>query len=153
VRRTAVVVVLLVLAAAAAYDAAIALGWIGMGTVSGFGPRGYDVVHVAAFAALFVATVLCLPGDPHPRPLPALLAPAGVAFVVARFYSYDAYYLPALRRMSDHGEVAPAIVYMLVVAAIVVLALSLTRPHVGLRAAAALLFVSMIVAVLEDAGH
>jgi hypothetical protein len=72
---------------------------------------------------------------------------------VARFYSYDPYYLPALRRISDQGEVAPPVIYALVAVTAAVFVLSLLRPRVGLRAAAALLLVSMAVSALEGAGH
>lgn len=152
-RRSAVIVVLIALAAATAYDVAIAAGWIAMRAEPGNSPRGYDVVRVVAVVALFAGALLCLSGDPRPRPLPALLAPMGVAYVVARFYSYDPYYLPALRRISDHGEVAAPVLYALVAVTAAVLVLSLIRPRIGLRAAAALLFVSMVLSALEGAGH
>jgi hypothetical protein len=153
VRRLAVVAVLLVLAAATAYETAVAAGWIAMGSEPGGGPRGDSAVRIAVVVALFVGALLCLSGDPRPRPLPALLAPAGVAYVVARFYSYDPYYLPTLRRMSDLGEVAPPVIYALVAVTAAVFVLSLVRPRIGLRAAAALLLVSMAVSALEGAGH
>jgi hypothetical protein len=153
VRRTAVIVVLVVLAAATAYETAVAAGWIAMGTEPGGGRRGDSAVRIAVVVALFAGALLCLSGDPRPRPLPALLAPAGVAYLVARFYSYDPYYLPALRRISDQGEVAPPVIYALVAVTAAVFVLSLLRPRVGLRAAAALLLVSMAVSALEGAGH
>jgi hypothetical protein len=146
-----------VLAAASAYETAVALGWVELGREPGAGPAGGDVVLVAALLALLAGVVHCwrravrgggVAGLPE-----ALLGPAAVAFVAARFYSYDPYYLPTLRRMSDDGVVADRWILLLVVLAVLAALVTRLRPRAGLGATATLLFVSALTAFWEDAGH
>jgi uncharacterized membrane protein YbaN (DUF454 family) len=74
-----------------------------------------------------------------PRLALALLAPAAAAFAVARFYTYDPYFSPTLRRYSDDGAMPPAWLLLLAAASIVVGVLSWRTPRVGAAATAATL--------------
>jgi len=54
-----------------------------------------------------------------------LLAPVGTAFVVARWYSFDPYYAPTLRRHSDDGFVSG--VWIVALVGLALAAAALTR--------------------------
>jgi hypothetical protein len=143
-------VVLVVLAACTVHQVAVAAGWLAIGRQSGEDPTGTTAVVIAALVALIAgATAL---GVRVPSRLAPLVPLAAVAFVVARFYSFDAYYAPALRRMSDGGLVAPGLIYALIMATVVVAALMTKRPRAA-PAGAGLLVVLAFVALVESAGH
>jgi hypothetical protein len=74
-----------------------------------------------------------------PRPALALLAPAAAAFAVARFYAYDPYFSPTLRRYSQDGAVEPAWLLGLTAGSIAVGVLSWRMPRVGGPATAVVL--------------
>ena len=155
--RPFAVTILAVLAAATAYEAAVALGWLAVGPEPGQAPAGNGLVLGAAVLALFAGAGLCLvhawgPG-PEVDALGWLLAPAAAAFVLARFYTYDPYYAPTLRRMSDDGLVADSWVYMLVGLALLAGALVRIRPRAGLGATALVLLLSAVTALAEGGGH
>jgi len=78
---------------------------------------------------------------------------AAAAFVVVRFYGYDPYYAPTLRRFSDDGSVAPVWVYGLVLGLVVAAGLIMVRPHVGFPATAILLLVCLGTVFAMGAGH
>jgi hypothetical protein len=140
-----------VLLAAACYEAAVALGILHLGDAPGDGPPGEGVVLVAALAALVVAAGLA--AFASRRRLVWLLAPAGVALVVARFYSYDPYYLPTLRRMSDDGAVSGRwVVFLCAAAATAAVAVRL-RLRAGTFLTVAGTLLSFATVVFEGAGH
>jgi hypothetical protein len=109
--RAVLVVLELVVAAAAVYELADALGWLELGGYSGDGPAGEDGLVAAACVALLVAGVGALAtaigGGRHLSRLWVPLPLLGAAFVGARFYTYDPYYFPTLRRISDGGVIDP----------------------------------------------
>jgi hypothetical protein len=90
---------------------------------------------------------------PHVEASASLLAPAAAAFVLARFYTYDPYYAPTLRRMSDDGLVADAWVYVLVGLALLAAVLVRLRPRAGLGATSLVMVLSAFTALAEGAGH
>ena len=145
-----------VLATAAVYEAAVAIGLIDLGRLPGDGPRGEGFVLALAVSTLIAGAVLALVLAAQKAPATTtarLFAPAGVAFVVARFYTFDPYYLPALRRMSDGGLVSAEWVWALAVAAA---AVAIVMPRAGrpaLVATSVLLLVAAGTAVLASAGH
>jgi hypothetical protein len=107
--RVPTVAVVLVLAACL-QQALVATGVIPMGSVSGAAPPFSFLGLVALLALLFTGGLLVawsfqradewhLAGSPGV----VLLAAAGALLVLTRYYSYDPYYLPTLRRISD-GE-------------------------------------------------
>jgi hypothetical protein len=142
--------VLAVLAVCTFHQVAVAAGWIAIGPQGGDDPTGTTAVVIAALVAM-VAGAVALGAAARSRLAP-LVPLAAVAFVVARFYTFDSYYAPALRRMSDGGLVAPGLIYALIVAAVVVAALITRRPRAA-PAGAALVVVLAFVALFESAGH
>ena len=153
----ATVLVVAMLGAAAVYEAAVAAGWVALGTAPGSGPPGEGAVRAAAAAAAVAGAVVCsLLRRRRELRLPALLplaAPAAAGFALARFYTFDPYYLPTLRRMSEGGVVATSWIVALAVIAVVVALLVRVWPRVGLPAMALFLFVSVGTALFESTGH
>ena len=141
---------LAVLVVCTLHQVAAAAGWIAVGPQSGDDPTGTTAVVIAALVAM-VAGAVALGASVRSRLAP-LVPLAAVAFVVARFYTFDSYYAPALRRMSDGGLVAPGLIYALIVAAVVVAVLIAKRPAAA-PAGALLLVVLAFVALAESAGH
>ena len=88
-------------------------------------------------------SALCVPS----RGLPA------AAFLVARFYTFDPYYLPTLRRMSDGGLVSPALVFAVAALALCAAAITSVRPQAGRFMAAPVILVSAFLALVADGGH
>jgi hypothetical protein len=82
-----------------------------------------------------------------------LVAPAAAAFVVARFYSFDDYYLPTLRRMSDGGLVPGKWIVGLVVIALLAAVATKIRPRIGIAMTSFVLFMSALTAGAEGIGH
>jgi hypothetical protein len=142
---------LTVLAGATVYEALVAAGVIELGSLPGEGAPGEGVIRLCAFAAVVAGAALAALA-PGTRCL-WFLAPAGAAFLIARFYTFDPYYLPTLRRMSDDGIVPPWLVYA--VAAVAVLAAVLVhRGTPGWRTVTSLvLLASGVLAVFASAGH
>jgi hypothetical protein len=150
-RRTLVFpLVLAVLAGCTLHQVAVAASWIAMGPEGGDDPTCTTAVVIAALVAL-VAGAVALGATVRSRLAP-LVPLAAVSFVVARFYTFDSYYAPALRRMSDGGLVAPGLIYALIVAAVVVAVLIAKRPRTA-PTGAVLLVVLAFVALVESAGH
>jgi hypothetical protein len=106
-RRTTIVPVCVVLLAAALYEAAVALRLVSMGKLPGTEPAGGVWVFRLAMLALVAGialSLLALRREAVPQRLQVLLAPSALAFVIARYYTFDPYYLPTLRRMSTGCE-------------------------------------------------
>jgi hypothetical protein len=143
-----------VLTTVTAYEAATALGLIGIGSLPGEGPPGGDVVRVIAAIGLLAAALLAagLAGlGPAAPAVSALLAPAAAAFMVAHFYSFDPYYAPSLIRYSS-GIIAPAVVFTVVALAIAAGLLTRARPWLGLFLSAALVLACALIAFLAGIG-
>ena len=121
-----------------------------MGPQSGDDPTGTTAVVVAALVALISGAIAL--GTRLRSRLAPLVPLAAVAFVVARFYTFDSYYAPTLRRMSDGGLVAPGVIYALIATAVVVAALIAKWPAAA-PAGALLLVLSAVLALAESAGH
>jgi hypothetical protein len=142
--------VLAVLAVCTLHQVAVAAGWIAMGPQGGDDPAGTTAAIIAALVAM-VAGALALAATVRSRLAP-LVPLAAVAFVVARFYTFDSYYAPALRRMSDGGLVAPGLIYALILAGLVIAAL-MTKWPAAAPAGALLIVFSALLALVESAGH
>ncbi len=155
--RAITLAVLVVLIAAAAYQAAVALGWLSIGPLPGQAPAGYGLVLGAALLALVVGAGLCAVYASWPRPpadaLAGLIGPAAAAFVVARFYSFDPYYAPTLRRMSDDGLVPESWVYAVIALALLTAVLAGLRPRVALTLTTLVLLLSAVTALAAGLGH
>ena len=103
---------LVLVVAACVQQTLIACGVIPMGTVPGDAQPLWFVSTAALLALLFTGGLLVawsfraidewkLAGSPAV----VLLMLAGALLVLAHFYSYDPYYLPTLRRISDYEDV------------------------------------------------
>jgi hypothetical protein len=149
--RAAPAAVVAVLVGAACYEASVALRLLDVGPQPGQGPPSGGVVLVLALAALVAGAALVAAAPRHP--LAWLLAPAAAALVVARFFSFDPYYAPTLRRMSDGGAVSPAWVAFVAAAALAAGVALRTGRRSGAFLSAAVLVLSFATAVFEGAGH
>jgi hypothetical protein len=151
----AVAVILAALGVATVYEALIAAGAIDLGTEPGAAPGGAGAVLAIALAAMLIGAVAAARwSGPRRRPQMAeLLAPAAAAFLVARFYTFDPYYLPTLRRASDGGLVAPEVVYLLAGLALVAGLLVRLRPRVGLWLTSVVMIGCALFAWVAYGGH
>ena len=110
----------------AVYELLVALGVLGLGPQPGDAPAGAAVIVPLALLALLLLGGLLLAAAMGGRgwngwgrlTVPAAAAAAGT-FLVARFYSYDPYYAPYLRRMSEDVLVACRWIAFLVAATLV----------------------------------
>jgi hypothetical protein len=149
--RLSIAIVLFVLVGATIYEALVALGVIDLGALPGEGPPGEGLARLLALvavlvgAAIVVAAPLAAPG--------AFLAPAAGAFLLARFYTFDPYYLPTLRRMSDQGLLSPLLVYSVVAVAIAVALVSGRWPGVGRYLGPPIALAASLLAFAAGGGH
>jgi hypothetical protein len=124
-----------VLVAAAAYQLALALGTPSVGAEPGADPPGQWLVVWIAFLAMLLgaaaAGIAFLSSVPRAV---ATYAPAAAAVLVTRFYDYDPYYAPSLRRFSEGGNVAAVWVFALAVAAVFVGVIAVRVPRTGAAA-------------------
>lgn len=145
------------LTGAALYETAVALGVISLGVVPGDGPPAEGAILlvgvVAALAGSGLAAAYAACPYPIPRALVGLLAPAGAAFLIARFYTHDPYYLPTLRRMSDDGLVSVSWVFLLAAAAVAAGLLTVVSRRAGMGLTAVLLPLSALTALAAGLGH
>jgi hypothetical protein len=149
-------VVVGILAVATCYEAAFALGMLSLGPSPGEGPRGETPVFGAAFLALLFSGPLLVACSLRPAmtrlaPVPLVSLGAG-SFVVARYYSYDPYYGPTLRRMSE-GVVAGSWIILVVVFAVAAAWSALRSPRLGLVLVSAVCWLSAITALVMGTGH
>ena len=153
--RIRVLAVLAVLSGATAYEVLVALGVIGLGTVPGAGPPGGEIALVLAMLALVVGafTVLWIARSSQRTRLAEFLAPAAAAFLVARFYTFDDYYLPTLRRASDEGLLAPELVWGTAAVALVAGVLVRVRSRIGLALTAPVMLACGLCAWVAYGGH
>jgi hypothetical protein len=146
--------VVLVLFAAAAYEAAVALEWISMGSLPGQEAPGQAVATIAAFLALLTGILATLVSRRILHRWPATLVPvAGAAYMTAHYYAFDSYYLPSLRRFSDSGGVSSIWVYGVVVSAVIVALAIRRRPSVAPVLSPIVLLICAGTVVAEGFGH
>jgi hypothetical protein len=143
--------VLCALVGATVYETLVALGAIELGYVPGDGPPGEGLVLSIALVAMLAGGGLV--AFRPPAPFGALVAPAAAAFLVARFYTFDPYYLPTLRRMSDGGLVSPALVFAVAALALCAAAITLARPRAGRFMAPPVILACAFLALVVDGGH
>jgi hypothetical protein len=144
-----------VLAAATAYEALVALGVIELGSLPGDDPPGAGIVLAAAVVSMLggAAFALGMGGFGGRSSTAELLSPAAAAFLVARFFTFDPYYAPALRRYSDSGLVSPLLVAVLVLVALAAAVLTHARPRAGLLLTAPVVLACALTALLMAVGH
>jgi hypothetical protein len=148
--------VLVVLAAAMAYEATAALGGISLGKVPGAEPTGESYLVLAAVVALLGgAASSAIYARRSPSAVgswPMLLAPSAVAFVSTRFYTFDPYYAPELRRFSEGRAIGGWIVALVVLGALACVLVRI-RPRLGLNMSSAVLVLSAWTALIVAGGH
>jgi hypothetical protein len=150
------ILVLTVLVIATGYELAFALGLLPLGRLPGKGPEGSNVAVVAGLLAMVSGAVLSfvVPSSSRlTRGLAGLLAPAGAAFITARFYTFDPYYLPTMRRISEGGVISPAWIFGLVAAAVVAGVCAWLWPPLGSRLTGIVLILCIVTTFLQAAGH
>ena len=153
--RKAALLILLVLAGAAAYEAAVALEWIPVGTQPGEGARYEGYVLVFAVGATLAGVVVSLMlATRRQRSAPAaFFAAAAAALMVAHYYTFDTYYLPSLTRYSDSASFSPTWVYSVAIAGALASLLALERSRIGLMASAIVSLLCLFTIVFSGFGH
>ena len=152
--RIAVGLMLGLLVGATLYETLVALQVIELGSQPGDGPPGEQAVALIAVCAMLVAAGLALVAALGARvPFVALLPPAAAAFLVARFYTFDPYYLPTLRRFSDDGMLPPALVYGMVALAIGAALLTRFNRRVGAALSVPVILACALFAQVVVGGH
>jgi hypothetical protein len=146
--------VVLVLLAAAAYEAAVALEWISMGSLPGQEARGQAVATIAAFVAFLTGIVATLVSRRILHRWPATLVPvAAAAYMVAQYYTYDSYYLPSRTRFSDSGSISSVWIYGVAAAAVLVALTIRRRPSVAPVLTPIVVLICAGTVVAEGFGH
>jgi hypothetical protein len=144
--------VVLVLLAASAYELALGLGWLSMGSQPGQEAKGQSAVTIAAFLALLIGMGSAVVSR-GAHWWPQLLVPvAAASYMTAHYYAFDPYYLPSLRRFST-GIISPIWLYGVVVAAVVVALAIRRRPNVAPPLTPLVLFVCACTVFAEGLGH
>lgn len=140
---------LTVLGCAAVYESLIAARVIPLGSEPGRGATGSGAVFGVALIALLcgaaVSGVWTLSASRARHVVLALLAPAGAAYVLTRWLSFDPYYLPTLRRYSS-GGVSGVWIAVVCLAGAAAAVLVTVRPRAGAAAVSAVLVVSGLTA-------
>ena len=152
----AILMLLAVLFVATAYEIAFALSWVSPGRLPGQGPPGSDLVVVAGLFTLVIGSLVAFLVEARSTLLTVLLAclaPMGGAFVVARFYTFDPYYLPTMRRIADNGVVSEGWVFGLLVLAIVAGVVTWLQPSRGSGLTGLLLFFCAFTTIWQAGGH
>jgi hypothetical protein len=146
---------LAVVVAAAIYESALALSWIATRPVSER-PAQWIVV-VVGIVAIVVQTIVFAFASGRDSLRAAALVPtiplAAAWLLIARFQSFDPYYLPTLRRISDHGLLNPNLVWTLVLLALLASGISVFRRPIGMAISAPLLLVIALTTWLASTGH
>ena len=147
-------VVLLVLLGAAAYEAAVALEWIPVGTEPGENARFEGLVTALAFLALLTGAVISLVLAVRDRRsvLAALLPGAATMLMIAVYYTFDTYYLPTLTRYSESGAFSPTWVYGVAIASVPAWFFSLAKPRIGFVVGAAVIILCLFTVIFVGIG-
>jgi len=160
IARRLLPVLVAVVAVGAVYELLVALGVLGLGPQPGDAPAGAAVIVPLALLALLLVGGLLLAAAMGGRgwngwgrlTVPAAGA-AAAAFLVARFYSYDPYYAPYLRRMSEDGLVAGRSIAFLVAATLVSGLLVRRWPRVASAGTALGMWAIALTAAVAGLGH
>jgi hypothetical protein len=152
--RIAVIAALVVLVFATTYEALVAFGVIELGALPGEGPPGEQFIALIAVLTMLVAAGLALFAALGARvPFLVLLPPTAAAFLVARFYTFDPYFLPALRRYSDQGMLPPELVYGIAALALGAAVLTLVHRRAGAALSVFAILACAFFAQVVPGGH
>ena len=149
----AVLVVVVLLGLAAAFELAIALEVISMGSDPDGDAPGDPIVFSGALLAMVVGAGLAAAMLVNRRIAwpAALLAPAAAAFLVCDYYTFDPYYLPDLRRYSE-GIVPPYWIFGLAALALITGWQVRARSPLGLAATIAVMPLCAMTAMMLGIG-
>jgi hypothetical protein len=148
--------VVAILVAAACWELAVALKWVAFGQQSGEGAPGEGIAVGVAWVAMLAALVYSAAKGLRNRAAARadiVMPLAAAGLTAARFYSFDPYYAPYLRRFSDGGLVNPGWVYALAAASLIIAVLIKARVSGAVGLTAILLFLCIGTIMLEGAGH
>jgi hypothetical protein len=145
----------LLLVGAAAYEAAIALEWIPLGTDPGEGARYEGLVMALAAIAMLAGVIVSLVLAARlRRSVPAsFFSLAAAALMVAHYYTFDTYYLPTLTRYSDSGSFSGAWVFSVAITGALVSLLAFVHPLFGFMATAVVIPLCLLTIVFAGFGH
>ena len=135
-----------VMGVSAAYDAAVALKWIPVGTVSGEGARFEGIFLAAGGLAMLVGTITSLfLARANRRWTPGvLLGAVAAALVAAHAYTFNTYDLPSLMRYTESGMPSATGVGWIVAAGLLSSLFSLMFPVIGFVLTSAVLTVCLV---------
>lgn len=134
----------------------MALKWVSFGKEPGDAAPGERIAVTAALVAMLAGVFYSAAkglSDRAATRIDVALPLAAAGLTAARFYSFDPYYAPDLRRFSDGGLVRPAWVYALAAASLLVALLIRLRVPGAAGLTALLLFLCSGTVLLEGAGH
>jgi hypothetical protein len=144
-----------VVLAGAAHQAAVAFGWLSIGPLPGQQASGQPFVFGSALVAL-VLLGAALPASAAAGLRVAAtpcIAVAAALLVVARFYSFDPYYAPYLRRMSDGGLLPGRWIVFVVACALAASLLAARATRSGQVAVALVCWLAFGTAFVSGLGH
>ena len=149
------------LAAATAYETADALRIIKVSEVPGRGPAYEGPLIAVTVLALLAAAPVLLVAAAWPRLGVRIAAVPGLwlvpslcaALVLARFYAFDPYYAPTLRRASDGGILSWAWIGLGLGVSAVVAAFAARVPRAATVFIAGVLLYTALTVLLARAGH
>ena len=148
------------LSVAACYEALVAFGVVSIGPNPGQGPTHEGIVLAVALLTLVSGGLLLLVASSShlavrvvPRWLVAVVPLAAASFVVARWFSYDPYYAPTLRRMSDGGIVPGWWIALLGVLAVAGAWSVVRHPKAGMVVVVLVMWLSAATALVSPGGH
>jgi hypothetical protein len=122
----------------------------------GKGPAGSDSAVIAALLAMLAGAGLSAAlafSSGAAGVLAAALAPASAVFMTARFYTYDPYYAPTLRRMSDGGVISETWTFGLLLAALLAGLCTRLWPPLGHAVTVPLILLCAFTTVFQGTGH
>jgi len=131
--------VLVTIVFGAVYEAFVALGWLSLGAVPGADAKYRDLVSAFTFGASLLGVGLAIIAPLGRNRLVPALAPAVAAYVVAHFYSFDAYDAPSEIRFSQYSGWSPAWIWAMVLGALTAATLAIARPRLGFLSAPVIL--------------
>jgi hypothetical protein len=154
--RSGVLVVLAAFAGATLYEVLVAVNVVHLGDLPGEGPPGGELVGLIAAGAVAASAVLAVilaPRGNEGTSLAALLAPAAAAFMVAHFYTYDAYSLPTLIRHYERDYVPTPVVFAFAAFAVGVGLITVLRRRLGLVLTVPAVLLCGLTAWFSGLGH
>lgn len=138
------------------YQVLFALKVIEPGVLPGQNPPQHGFALTSGLLGILLGTVACgILAMVAARGviLGAVLAPAAAAFLAARHFTFDSYYLPSLRRISEHNFIPEPWIALLVLAALAAGWTTMRNAALGYVLTGGVLILCAMTAVFQQAGH